>query len=93
MRSDEVVASALAAETEKRVEIRNAVRPVPQLLIDDGGVLAGIGHALVHCLPEIHPIGEDVDVALGPGPAAAQLVIRIPTLRALARRLSVRAPT
>jgi hypothetical protein len=50
----------------------HGVRFVPGALVDDLGVLAGIGDALVHRLAEVDPVCEHlVDRAFGPSLAPA----------------------
>ena len=59
------VCARVRAERVTGVLGEDRVHPVPERLVDDRLVLAGIGRALVHRLPEVDPVVEQlVEVAL-----------------------------
>jgi hypothetical protein len=68
----------------------NSMRLVPGALINDRGVLAGVGNALVDRLAEVDAVGEDlIDGALGPRLAAGDTGRADTLLRDLARSVQL----
>ena len=78
--SSHPAAAARGAASVRRLG-HDSVRLLPCALVDDRGVLAGIGDALVHCLAEVDAVGEYIDNGLPPGmPPAYRLPGLCPAL-------------